>query len=123
MDAGGCSHCDPAVRDRGQRIATRSTALGGASAGRFAAGCRKGGRRCHKLSGKGKTVMDACRIPIRDFPDPKLDAPLASEPVEKTAVLAGGCFWCVEAVFKELRGVISVRSGYAGGTASTADYR
>jgi peptide-methionine (S)-S-oxide reductase len=66
--------------------------------------------------------MDACRIPIRDFPDPKLDTPLASEPAEKTAVLAGGCFWCVEAVFKELRGVISVRSGYAGGTASTADY-
>jgi peptide-methionine (S)-S-oxide reductase len=67
--------------------------------------------------------MDACRIPIRDFPDPKLDTPLTSEPVEKTAVLAGGCFWCVEAVFRELRGVKSVRSGYAGDTASTADYR
>jgi peptide-methionine (S)-S-oxide reductase len=67
--------------------------------------------------------MDACRIPIRDFPDPKLDEPLASTPVEKTAVLAGGCFWCVEAVFKELRGVKTVRSGYAGGTASTADYK
>jgi peptide-methionine (S)-S-oxide reductase len=67
--------------------------------------------------------MDACRIPIRDFPDPKMDTPLTSEPVEKTTVLAGGCFWCVEAVFKELRGVKSVRSGYAGGTASTADYR
>jgi peptide-methionine (S)-S-oxide reductase len=67
--------------------------------------------------------MDACRIPIRDFPDPKVDTPLTSEPAEKTAVLAGGCFWCVEAVFKELRGVKSVRSGYAGGTASTADYR
>jgi len=67
--------------------------------------------------------MDACRIPIRDFPDPNVDTPLTSEPVDKTAVLAGGCFWCVEAVFKELRGVKSVRSGYAGGTASTADYR
>src|SRR5262245_19156275 len=67
--------------------------------------------------------MDACRIPIRNFPDPKVDAPLTSEPVEKPTVLAGGCFWCVEAVFKELRGVKSVRSGYAGGTASTADYR
>ena len=66
--------------------------------------------------------MDACRIPIRDFPDPKLDTTLGSSPLEKTAVLAGGCFWCVEAVFKELRGVKSVRSGYAGGTASTADY-
>ena len=67
--------------------------------------------------------MDACRIPIRDFPDPKVDALPAATPLEKTAVLAGGCFWCVEAVFKELRGVKSVRSGYAGGTASTADYR
>jgi peptide-methionine (S)-S-oxide reductase len=67
--------------------------------------------------------MDACRIPIRDFPDPKVDTPLSGQPVDKTAVLAGGCFWCVDAVFKELRGVKSVRSGYAGGTASTADYR
>jgi peptide-methionine (S)-S-oxide reductase len=67
--------------------------------------------------------MDSCRIPIRDFPDPKIDTPLASTPTEKTAVLAGGCFWCVEAVFKELHGVQSVLSGYAGGSASTADYR
>jgi peptide-methionine (S)-S-oxide reductase len=67
--------------------------------------------------------MDTCRIPIRDFPDPKLDESPASTPTEKTAVLAGGCFWCVEAVFKELRGVKAVRSGYAGGTASTADYK
>jgi peptide-methionine (S)-S-oxide reductase len=68
-------------------------------------------------------VTDSCRIPIRDFPDPKVDTSLASAPTEKTAVLAGGCFWCVEAVFKELRGVTSVLSGYAGGSASTADYR
>jgi peptide-methionine (S)-S-oxide reductase len=67
--------------------------------------------------------MDACRIPIRNFPDPKVDTPLSPSPVEKTAVLAGGCFWCVEAVFKELRGVISVRNGYAGDSAATANYR
>jgi peptide-methionine (S)-S-oxide reductase len=67
--------------------------------------------------------MDSCRVPIKDFPDPIVDTPLADSPSEKTAVLAGGCFWCVEAVFKELRGVISVRSGYAGGTAATANYR
>jgi len=67
--------------------------------------------------------MNACRIPIKDFPDPKLDTPLSASPVEKAAVLAGGCFWCVEAVFKELRGVTSVRSGYAGDTAETANYR
>src|SRR5262245_21828388 len=67
--------------------------------------------------------MDACRIPIRDFPDPVVDAPLNATAEEKTAVLAGGCFWSVEAVFKQLRGVRSVRSGYAGDSAETADYR
>ena len=67
--------------------------------------------------------MDSCRVPIRQFPDPIVDAALTSEPQEKTAVLAGGCFWCVEAVFKELRGVISVRNGYAGDSAATANYR
>src|SRR5262245_32179158 len=67
--------------------------------------------------------MDSCRIPIKDFPNPKVDEPLAASPTHKTAGLAGGCFWCVEAVFKELRGVISVKSGYAGDNAETANYR
>jgi peptide-methionine (S)-S-oxide reductase len=67
--------------------------------------------------------MDSCRIPIKDFPDPLIDAPLASSPGETTAVFAGGCFWCVEAVFREVRGVISVLNGYAGDSATTANYR
>ena len=56
------------------------------------------------------------------FPDPAVDLP-ADGTGERTAVLAGGCFWCTEAVFKELAGVSAVRPGYAGGTAETADYR
>lgn len=67
--------------------------------------------------------MDSCRIPIKNFPDPQLDTLLAASPVEKTVVMAGGCFWCVEAVFRDLKGVVSVRSGYAGGSAATANYR
>ena len=46
--------------------------------------------------------------------------PLKQE--EKTAVLAGGCFWCTEGVFQNLDGVTDVVSGYAGGSASTANY-
>ena len=52
-----------------------------------------------------------------------LDAPLASAKGEQTAVLAGGCFWGVEAVFEHVKGVIDVKSGYSGGAADAADYR
>ena len=54
------------------------------------------------------------------FPDPVIDSAAASG--EQIAVLAGGCFWCVEAVYLQLDGVRSVKSGYSGGTAETASY-
>src|SRR5438128_8118200 len=56
------------------------------------------------------------------IPDPALDAPLASAKGEQIAVLAGGCFWGVEAVFEHVKGVTSVVSGYSGGTKATANY-
>jgi peptide-methionine (S)-S-oxide reductase len=43
-------------------------------------------------------------------------------PAEQTAVFAGGCFWGVDAVFKHVKGVSNVVSGYAGGNAATAHY-
>jgi len=41
----------------------------------------------------------------------------------QTATLAGGCFWCLEAVFDELKGVESVESGYSGGRSDRPSYR
>jgi peptide-methionine (S)-S-oxide reductase len=56
------------------------------------------------------------------IPDPALDAPLAAARGEQTAVLAGGCFWGIEAVFEHVKGVTGVTSGYSGGSAETANY-
>jgi peptide-methionine (S)-S-oxide reductase len=56
------------------------------------------------------------------IPDPTLDAPLATAKGEQTAVLAGGCFWGIEAVFEHVKGVKEVASGYSGGAAKTANY-
>lgn len=57
-----------------------------------------------------------------EFPNPAADAPLTAAPSQQTVVLAGGCFWGVEAVFERLKGVSNVVSGYAGGTKATAHY-
>jgi peptide-methionine (S)-S-oxide reductase len=56
------------------------------------------------------------------LPDPATGLEKSATPGKKTAVFAGGCFWCTEAVFEELAGIGKVVSGYAGGTAQTAKY-
>jgi len=56
------------------------------------------------------------------IPDPVIDAPLSATSAEQTAVVAGGCFWGVQAVFQHVKGVIRVTSGYSGGSAETAYY-
>jgi peptide-methionine (S)-S-oxide reductase len=74
------------------------------------------------------SAMSACSTrvsaggPRGAIPNPAVDATLATTKGEQTAVLAGGCFWGVEAVFEHVKGVTRVESGYAGGSAETAQY-
>jgi len=56
------------------------------------------------------------------LPDPTVDAPLSKGQAPQTLVIAGGCFWGVEAVFEHVKGVTGVVSGYSGGEAKTANY-
>lgn len=56
------------------------------------------------------------------FPSPVVDTGLSTNPSQQTAVIAGGCFWGIQAVFQHVKGVISATSGYSGGEAKTAEY-
>jgi peptide-methionine (S)-S-oxide reductase len=56
------------------------------------------------------------------LPKPAVDEALASSSGQETAVLAGGCFWGIQAVFQHVKGVVSATSGYSGGAANTAEY-
>jgi peptide-methionine (S)-S-oxide reductase len=56
------------------------------------------------------------------IPVPAVDTPLAAVQSKQTAVIAGGCFWGIQAVFQHVKGVISATSGYSGGSAQNAKY-
>ena len=58
----------------------------------------------------------------RSFPEPAVDIPASAGQGKQTAVLAGGCFWGVQAVYERLKGVTDVVAGFAGGDKSTAHY-
>ena len=63
-------------------------------------------------------VFAAAALSLGSVASPASSAPTRSE----TAVLAGGCFWGMEAVFEHVKGVESVVSGYSGGRAEDANY-
>ena len=65
------------------------------------------------------TALAAIPSSAATVPDPKLDE-TARAVKRETAVLAGGCFWGVEAVFRHVKGVTGVTSGYSGGDKKTA---
>ena len=70
--------------------------------------------------GRGATCNSSSGVVA--LPDPKLDNPLTEAKGQETAVVAGGCFWGIQAVFEHIKGVIRATSGYSGGAPNTAQY-
>jgi peptide-methionine (S)-S-oxide reductase len=56
------------------------------------------------------------------LPDPAVDETLAAQKGHETVVVAGGCFWGIQAVFEHVKGVTRATSGYSGGKAKNPDY-
>jgi len=65
------------------------------------------------------TAGNAAAVAI---PGPTVDAAKAAKSGEQTVVVAGGCFWGIQAVFQHVKGVKSATSGYSGGDAKAAQY-
>jgi peptide-methionine (S)-S-oxide reductase len=71
----------------------------------------------------GPTFCDLARAAdTSGFPDPSVDVPLAATKGKASAVLAGGCFWGVQAVFQHVKGVKDAISGYSGGSVMSPTY-
>lgn len=97
----------PTASGRGLRVGAGAAALAGAAA-------------CLVLLVEplaSAAAEDAVMVPA-----PVLDPPVAAAHQTQTVVLAGGCFWGVQKVFQHVRGVQRAVSGYAGGSAGSADY-
>jgi peptide-methionine (S)-S-oxide reductase len=66
------------------------------------------------------SLIGTSLVMAAEFPDPAVDS--KGQKGQQTAILAGGCFWCVEAVYQHIEGVDKVVSGYSGGDAASAHY-
>src|SRR6201984_1532769 len=68
------------------------------------------------------TAVAAAAATAAAIPDPAVDEKLAAKPGQETLVLAGGCFWGVQTVFKHVKGVTRSTAGYSGGALKNPDY-
>ena len=75
------------------------------------------GSACNSATSNSASVKPATTSTTMDTQQPNTDNKL------ETIVLGGGCFWCVEAIYQDLKGVEKVVSGYAGGSVSNPTYR
>jgi peptide-methionine (S)-S-oxide reductase len=73
------------------------------------------------------TISQACSSNDGRVPPPYTSTSMSTPPTDTqqrdTAILGGGCFWCVEAVYELVDGVISVESGYSGGSVTNPTYK
>ena len=74
------------------------------------------------LAGMVVSPLPASAGRRNEIPAPAADATLAATQGEESVVIAGGCFWGIQAVFQHVKGVVSATSGYSGGDAKTAEY-
>ena len=74
------------------------------------------------IAGLGSLALSSQTHAERAVPIPVARVDVPATPGLQTAVLAGGCFWGMEAVFEQVKGVKNVVAGYAGGTRETATY-
>src|SRR3989454_7765525 len=70
----------------------------------------------------GATACSAGDRANTTIPNPAIDAPIMTTRAEQSVVVAGGCFWGIQAVFQHVKGVVRATSGYSGGSADTAEY-